>query len=153
MALRRIRTEEDDILRKVSRPVSQIDKRIKTLIEDMLETMYENNGIGLAAVQVGVLKRLFVMDLQDGKGPYILINPHIVAQSGSQISQEGCLSIPGWWGEVERPLRVEIEALDQDGRPIRLEAEGQLAVCACHEYDHLDGILFKDKAIGKLVRA
>ncbi|NLO36658.1 MAG: peptide deformylase [Clostridiaceae bacterium] len=152
MALRQIVTEENDLLRKVSRPVDRVDTRIQTLIDDMLQTMKASNGIGLAAVQVGVLRRLFVMDIQDGNGPYVLINPKIVASDGSQVGQEGCLSVPGIWGDVERPAHVVMQALDRGGKPFTLEAEGLLAVCACHEYDHLDGILFRDKVIGSLVK-
>ena len=153
MALRQIITETDETLRKVSRPVTQIDDRLQTLIDDMLQTMAANHGIGLAAVQVGVLRRLFVMDLQDGHGPYVLINPRLVAQSGSQTGQEGCLSVPGCWGDVERPGRITMEATGRDGQPFTLEAEGLLAVCACHEYDHLDGVLFKDKVMGELIKS
>ena len=152
MALRRIVTDEDEIMRKVSRPVKKIDDRLQTLIDDMLETMKANNGIGLAAVQVGILRRLFVMELQDDHGPYVLINPRIGEKVGKQVGQEGCLSIPGRWGDVERPAHVVMEALDRQGQPCRLEAEGLLAVCASHEYDHLDGVLFTDKVIGELIR-
>ncbi|MCK9253599.1 MAG: peptide deformylase [Clostridiales bacterium] len=152
MALRQIVTEENDLLRKVSRPVDRIDGRIQLLIDDMLQTMKANNGIGLAAVQVGILRRLFVMDIQDGHGPYVLINPKIVTCDGSQVGQEGCLSVPGTWGDVERPAHVVMEALDREGKPFTLDAEGLLAVCASHENDHLDGILFRDKVIGNLVK-
>jgi peptide deformylase len=152
MALRKVVTEEDEVLRKQSRPVSRIDDRISMLVDDMLQTMHASQGIGLAAVQVGVLRRLFVMDLNDDHGPYVLINPTIIEKSGSQVGQEGCLSVPGCWGDVERPARVVMQALDRDGKPFTLEAEGLLAVCACHEYDHLDGILFKDKVIGELIK-
>lgn len=155
MALRQIVLEENDeaILRKKSRPVKAFDERLQSLIDDMLQTMYKHDGIGLAAVQVGILRRLFVIDLQDGSGPRVFINPKISQQSGKQVHTEGCLSLPGLWGEVERPEQILIEAVDRDNQPIRMEAEGMLAVCACHEYDHLEGILFRDKAIGKLVRA
>ena len=152
MALRKIVTEEDDVLRKVSRDVSRVDDRITQLIDDMLQTMYAGQGIGLAAVQVGVLRRLFVMDLHDDHGPHVLINPVIIEKEGKQVGQEGCLSVPGWWGDVERPARVVMQALDRTGKPFTLEANGLLAVCACHEYDHLDGILFKDKVVGELIR-
>jgi peptide deformylase len=150
MALRNIITDEDPQLRKVSRPVERFDARLAELIEDMLETMETNNGIGLAAVQVGILRRVFVMDINDGEGPYVLVNPKIIEEDGEQVGQEGCLSVPGRWGDVKRPARVIFEAQDKDGKTFQLEADGLLAVCACHEYDHLDGILFKDKVIGEL---
>lgn len=152
MALRKIVTEEDDVLRKVSRDVGRVDDRVTLLIDDMLQTMVAGQGIGLAAVQVGVLRRLFVMDLHDDHGPYVLINPVILEKEGKQVGQEGCLSVPGWWGDVERPAWVVMQALDREGKPFTLQAEGLLAVCACHEYDHLDGILFKDKVVGELIR-
>ena len=152
MALRKIVTDEDDVLRKVSREVGRVDDRVTLLIDDMLQTMHAGQGIGLAAVQVGVLRRLFVMDLHDDHGPYVLINPVIIDKEGKQVGQEGCLSVPGWWGDVERPARVVMQALDREGKPFTLEAEGLLAVCACHEYDHLDGILFKDKVVGELIK-
>ena len=150
MALRNIITDEDDLLRKVSRPVERFDSRLKELVEDMLETMAANNGIGLAAVQVGILRRVFVMDINDGQGPYVLVNPEIVEEDGEQVGQEGCLSVPGRWGDVKRPARVTFQAQDQEGNSFQLEADGLLAVCACHEYDHLEGVLFKDKVIGEL---
>ena len=153
MALRTILTDEDELLRKVSREITQVDDRIQELIDDMIETMYENHGIGLAAVQFGVLRRLLVMDIQDGNGPYILINPQIVSQKGTQVGQEGCLSVPGRWGDVERPEKVVFKALDRTGKPIKLKAEGLLAVCACHEFDHLNGTLFTDKVTGELIRS
>ena len=152
MALRQIVTEPDEMLQKISRDVGRIDDRLQMLIDDMLQTMKENNGIGLAAVQVGVLRRLFVIDLNDDHGPYVLVNPVILEKSGVQTGQEGCLSVPGSWGDVERPAHVVMQAMDRNGKPYTLEAEGLLAVCACHENDHLDGILFKDKVIGELIR-
>ena len=152
VALRTILTDEDPLLRKVSRDVTEVNARIQTLIDDMLETMAHADGIGLAAVQVGVLRRLFVMDLGDETGPYVLINPKLISRDGSQEGQEGCLSVPGRWGLVERPQRVVMEALDRDGQPFTLEADGLLAVCACHEYDHLNGTLFTDKVIGELIQ-
>lgn len=151
MALRQIVTEGDEVLRKVCREVGQLDERLQILIDDMLQTMYASHGVGLAAPQVGVLRRLFVMDIQDGSGPFVMINPKIISTQGSQISHEGCLSIPGRWGDVERPASLVMEATDREGRPIALEANGYMAVCACHEYDHLDGILFRDKVKGELL--
>jgi peptide deformylase len=150
LALRTILKDGDETLRKISRPVTTFDDKLTTLIQDMFETMYAGNGIGLAAPQVGVLRRLFVMDLQDGSGPRVAVNPRITNPSGVQISEEGCLSIPGKFGEVERPLSLVLEAQDGEGRPYTLPATGLMAVCICHETDHLDGILFKDKVKGPL---
>lgn len=150
MALRQILKEGDDTLRKISREITRIDSRIQELIDDMLQTMYANNGVGLAAPQVGVLRRLFVADVKDGSGPLVAINPRIVLTEGTQIGSEGCLSIPGRFGDVERPAKLVLEALDRNGNPYTLKAEGYLAVCICHENDHLDGILFRDKVKGEL---
>jgi len=151
LALRQILKDGDDTLRKISRPVTAFDNKLQTLIDDMFETMYANNGIGLAAPQVGVLRRLFVMDLQDGSGPVVAINPEIRQAQGSQICQEGCLSIPGKYGDVERPATLVLEALDRNGQPFSLPADNLKAVCICHETDHLDGILFRDKVKGPLL--
>jgi peptide deformylase len=151
MALRQILRDGDETLRKQCRTVSVFDDRLQMLIDDMFQTMAANKGIGLAAPQVGVLKRLFVMDLQQGAGPITAVNPRIVYTAGTQVGTEGCLSIPGKWGEVERPAQVVLEAQDRDGKPFSLEAEGLLAVCICHENDHLDGILFRDKVKGDLI--
>jgi peptide deformylase len=151
LALRQILTEGDETLRKVSRPVTVFDGKLQTLIDDMFETMATGHGIGLAAPQIGVLRRLFVMDLQDGSGPIVAINPRITETEGVQCGQEGCLSIPGKFGEVERPASLVLEALDRNGRPFSLPATGLMAVCICHETDHLDGILFRDKVKGPLL--
>ncbi|ABN51803.1 MAG TPA: peptide deformylase [Hungateiclostridium thermocellum] len=145
MAVRFIREDGDEILRKVSKKVDVIDERIKTLLDDMAETMYAANGVGLAAPQVGVLKRVVVIDVGDGLME--LINPEIVEQEGEQIDIEGCLSIPGVAGEVKRPARVVVEALNREGEKITVEGKELLAVALCHEIDHLDGILFTDKVI------
>jgi len=150
MALRQILKEGDDTLRKVSREITRFDDRLQELIDDMFQTMYAGNGVGLAAPQVGVLRRLFVADIKDGSGPLVAINPRIVSPEGKQSGTEGCLSIPGRWGEVERPMKLTLEALDRHGKPYTLKAEGYMAVCVCHEYDHLDGILFRDKVKGEL---
>lgn len=147
MALRRIRKEGDEILRKKSREVDQVNDRILELLEDMAETMYENNGVGLAAPQVGVLKRVIVVDTEGGEGLHKLINPRIVHEEGEQCWAEGCLSVPGVYGEVKRPQKVIVEALNEKGEKIRITGEGLLAVALCHEIDHLDGILFKDKVV------
>jgi peptide deformylase len=156
MAVRNILTDEDPLLRKTSREVSEITPRIETLIEDMLDTLYETgNGIGLAAPQVGVLRRIFVIDLQEDEEsqPLVFINPEIYETDGSQVNQEGCLSVPGRWGEVERPAHLRVRALNAKGEPFDMEATGLLATCICHENDHLDGILFTDKVIGELDEA
>ncbi len=145
MALRLVREDGDEILRKISKPVSQIDDNVIILLEDMVETMKKNEGVGLAAPQVGVLKRIIVVDI--GEGPIRLINPEIVSQEGERIGVEGCLSIPGTFGEVSRPAKVKVEGLDKEGNKITIEAEEMLARVLCHEIDHLNGVLFKDKVI------
>jgi len=146
MALRYIRQyKSDDILRKRSREVTQIDDRILSLLEDMAETMYAANGSGLAAVQVGILRRIVVID--SGDELIKLINPVIVEAYGEQQELEGCLSVPGICGRVKRPDRVIVRALNERGREIKLEGTGPLACAFCHEIDHLDGILFIDKII------
>jgi peptide deformylase len=144
MALRNIRKYGDDVLRKKCREVENIDNRILTLIEDMKETMYEAEGVGLAAPQVGILKRLFVIDI--GDGPLVFINPEIVEVSGSQIDEEGCLSLPGETKEVVRPNYVKARALNEKGEEFEIEGEELLARAILHEYDHLNGTLFIDRA-------
>jgi peptide deformylase len=144
MAIRNIRKDGDEILRKKSRPVEEINDKILILLKDMADTMYDAEGAGLAAPQVGVLKRVVVIDIGDGLMQ--LINPEIKTQTGTQTTIEGCLSIPGMWGEVERPSHVVVEAQDPSGKKITVEGEGFLAQALCHEIDHLDGILYKDKA-------
>jgi peptide deformylase len=144
MAIRNIRKDGDEILRKKSRKVDVINEKIVELLNDMAETMYKADGVGLAAPQVGVLKRIAVVDA--GEGLIELVNPVIVDQSGEQTYIEGCLSIPGIYGEVKRPERVKVEALNGKGEKFVVEGEGLLAVALCHEIDHLDGVLFKDKA-------
>lgn len=153
MAIRQILRDGDETLRKKARPVTEFDARLHLLLDDMAETMYDSSGIGLAAPQVGILRRVFVIDLNDGKGLTEFINPVIRDACGSQTSCEGCLSIPGAWGDVERPESLTIAALDRNGEPFELQATGTLAVCICHEYDHLDGILFKDKVKGELMQS
>ncbi|MCR4620653.1 MAG: peptide deformylase [Clostridiales bacterium] len=145
MATRRILTDGDETLRKISRPVAEVDKRTKILLDDMAETMYKNEGVGLAAPQVGVLRRIVVIDV--GEGLYELINPEIVSSEGAKIGEEGCLSIPGRRGMVERPAKVTVKAINRKGKAIQLTGEGLLAVAICHELDHLDGILYTDKMI------
>lgn len=148
MALRRIREVGDDLLRKKSRPVEVIDEKILELVEDMHETLKKSNdGIGLAAPQIGILKRIIVIDLSAEDGEiYKLINPVIVKQKGEQVCREGCLSVPGMLGDVIRPKEVTVEALDINGKKIKIKANDLLAVVLCHEIDHLDGVLFIDKA-------
>jgi len=145
MAIRIIREEGDEVLRNKSKEVDVIDDKIKTLLSDMAETMYAANGVGLAAPQVGILKRVVVIDV--GEGLMELRNPVIVKQEGEQTEVEGCLSIPGVAGEVKRPAKVLVEALNRDEEKIKVEGQGLLAVALCHEIDHLDGILFIDKVI------
>lgn len=143
MAIRNIRTQEDEILRKKSKKVSEIDERVLTLIEDMKETMYKANGVGLAAVQVGILKRLVVVDI--GEGPIVLINPEIIERKGEILGYEGCLSVPNEQAKVRRPKYVKVKAMNENGEQVILEGEDFLARAFCHEIDHLDGILYIDK--------
>lgn len=145
MALRNIRKYGDEILRKNSKEVKEIDKRTKTLIEDMGETMYANEGVGLAAPQVGVLKRIVVVDVGDGLT--CLVNPVILEQKGSDVDVEGCLSIPNKQGKVARPTWIKVKSLDKDGKEVEFEAEDYFARAICHEVDHLDGILYIDKLV------
>lgn len=149
MALRQIREVGDDLLRKKSREVEVVDDKIRELLDDMYETMKaSNDGIGLAAPQVGVLKRLVVIDLgEEGDGKiYKLVNPVIIKAKGEQVCREGCLSVPGVLGDVVRPKEITVEALDENGKKIVIKAKDLLAICLSHEIDHLDGILFTDKA-------
>ena len=148
MALRQIREVGDDLLRKKSRPVEVIDEKIIELLEDMHETLKcSNDGIGLAAPQIGILKRLIVIDLSEEDGEvYKLINPVIVKSKGEQVCREGCLSVPGMLGDVVRPKEVIVEALDVKGNKVKIKATDLLAIVLCHEIDHLDGVLFIDKA-------
>lgn len=149
MAIRMIREENEPILRKISKPVKEITPKITELIEDMLDTMYEANGVGLAAPQVGMLKRIVVIDI--GEGPVILINPEIVETSGEQTGNEGCLSVPGKMGVVTRPNYAKVNAVDITGQNITVEGEELMARALCHEIDHLDGILYTDKVEGELM--
>ncbi len=145
MATRKIVKVGDDTLRKISRPIKEIDKRTKQLLDDMAETMYASEGVGLAAPQVGVLRRMVVIDV--GEGLIELINPEIISTEGSMVNAEGCLSIPGRRGTVERPEKVVVRALNRKGREVELTGTGLLAMALCHEIDHLDGILYTDKMI------
>lgn len=147
MAIRQLRYIGDPILRKKSREVTKIDERIKVLLDDMLETMYRNDGVGLAAPQVGILKRVVVIDI--GEGPIKFINPEIISMEGEAIDVEGCLSVPGESGEVKRPNKVKVKYLDENGKELMIEGTGLLARALCHEIDHLNGVLFVDKVIQK----
>ena len=146
MAIRKIvKLGEDEVLRKRSRKVDKFDKRLWTLMDDMADTMYEADGAGLAAPQVGILKRVVVIDV--GEGLIELVNPEILEEEGTQECIEGCLSLPGRRGRVERPEKVRVHAQDRNGNHIELEGEGFLANAVCHELDHLDGIVYTDKMI------
>lgn len=146
MAKRLIVKVGDDLLRKRSREVTEFDERLGELLDDMRETMIAADGVGLAAPQVGVLKRAVVIS-PDGRDFYEFVNPVIVSSSGRQICREGCLSVPGVSGEVERPKKIEVLAYDRNGKRFVLNAEGYLANICCHEFDHLDGVLFIDKML------
>lgn len=148
MAIRNVVKEGDDVLRKSARPVIEFNKRLHTLLDDMAETMYATNGVGLAANQVGILRRVVVIDI--GEGLIELVNPEIVKKSGNQQEVEGCLSSPGEYGITSRPMRVKVEAFDRNGNEVVYEGEGLLARAFCHELDHLDGILFKDNVVRML---
>lgn len=144
MATRTIFTKEDELLRLKSKPVTEISKKIIEVLDDMKETMELANGVGLAAPQVGILRRMFIIKLDD---EFIeIINPEIIEQSGEQISNEACLSVPGYSGKVKRPVYIKMEGIDRFGNKKVITGEEQLAVVMSHEYDHLDGILYIDKA-------
>ena len=147
MALRTIRTQGDPVLTKVSRPVTEMNQKIRTLIFDMLDTMYEEMGVGLAAPQVGILKRVVTIDV--GDGPIVLINPEILETSGEQTGDEGCLSVPGMAGQVTRPNYVKVKALDENMEEVIYEGTELLARAFCHEIDHLDGKMYTDLVEGE----
>ena len=144
MAIREIRKDGDEILRKRSREVEQIDDKIRELLDDMLETMHAANGVGISAVQVGILKRLVVIDIYDGNKPLKLVNPVIVKTKGKQEVEEGCLSFPNEFGKVVRPMEVTVKAKDENGKDITIKGKELLAQALVHELDHLDGKLFVD---------
>jgi peptide deformylase len=145
MAIRNLRYDKDEILRKRSREIEVIDEKIKQLAEDMIETMHKFDGVGLAAPQVGILKRIIVIDLYEEGTQYTLINPVIVKEKGEQIVDEGCLSFPNQFGKVRRPKEIEVVALDIDGKKVRVKGKDLLAQALSHEIDHLDGKVFVDK--------
>ena len=147
MAIRNLRYEGDEILKKKSREVEVIDDKSQVLIDDMIETMHKYNGVGLAAVQVGILKRLVVIDLYDDKGPIVLINPVILKTKGEQEVDEGCLSFPNEFAKVIRPAEVTAEYTDRNGKRIKVKANELLAQAICHEVDHLNGEVIIDKII------
>ena len=149
MALRQIRYDGDDILRKKCKEVTEMTERTRVLIDDMFETMYEANGVGLAAPQVGILRRIVVIDV-DYENPYVLINPVIVERDGEQTGDEGCLSLPGKVATVTRPNHVICKCLNESMEEVEIEGEGLLARAICHELDHLDGVLYKDVADGPI---
>lgn len=151
MALRKIRTLGDPVLKKVAKPVQEINEKIKELAYDMLDTMYTANGVGLAAPQIGVLKRIAVIDVSpEGNRPIVLINPEIIESSGSQTGDEGCLSVPGKAGTVTRPNEVTVRAYNLKNQEIIVKGTELLARALCHELDHLDGVVYVEKVEGKL---
>lgn len=149
MAIREIRIDGDPILKKVCRPVSKLSDRQQELIDDMLETMYEANGVGLAAPQVGVLRRIVVIDV--GEGPLVMVNPEITEKDGEQTGEEGCLSVPGKAAIVTRPEHVIARALDRNMKEFSVEGTGLLARAICHELDHLDGHMYTEIAESPLM--
>lgn len=155
MAILKILTEdhENEFLRKTSKPVTEITPKILTLLDDMADTLKKANGVGLAAVQVGILRRIYIIDagVEENKHEIIeFINPEIIAESGVQEEAEGCLSMPGKYGLTSRPAKVTVRATDRNGNVFEYTGEGLLGRCLCHEYDHLDGILYTDKVIRML---
>lgn len=150
MAIRNIRLEGDAILRKTSKEVKEVTPKIHQLIDDMLETMYEANGVGLAAVQVGVLKKVVVIDIGDGDGPLVMINPRIMRTAGTQTDDEGCLSVPNKAGQVTRPNEVVVRYMGEDGQQYETEGTELLARAIIHECDHLEGKLYVDLVEGEL---
>ena len=147
MAIRQIREYGDEILRKKSREVEVVDDKIRELMEDMIETMHKYNGVGLAAPQVGILKRVIVIDLYDGNEPLRLVNPKLIKTKGKQEVEEGCLSFPNQYAKMIRPEEIVAEALNEKGEKIKIKAKGLLAQAICHEIEHLDGILFIDNMV------
>ena len=147
MAIRKLRYEGDEILKKKSREVEVIDEKLQILIDDMIETMHKYNGVGLAAVQVGILKRVVTIDIYDDNGPIVLINPVIIKTKGAEEVEEGCLSFPNQFAKVVRPTEVVAEYTDREGKRMRVKAKDLLAQAICHEVDHLNGEVFMDKIV------
>lgn len=150
MAIRQMRYDGDPVLRKVSRPIDTVTDRIRILAKDMIETMRAEQGVGLAAPQIGILRRLFVVEIEE-IGLHVMINPEIIEQNGEQTDYEGCLSVPGKSGKVKRPDYVKVQYMDLEGNDQILEAEGFFARAICHENDHLNGILYIDKVEEELL--
>lgn len=148
MAVRQIRVLGDELLRKSCKPIKEVTPRIRQLIDDMFETMYEANGVGLAAPQVGILRRIAVVDI--GDGPIVLVNPKIIEQSGEQTADEACLSLPGKAGQVTRPDHVLIRAFDENMEEYEMEGDELLARAFCHEIEHLDGHMYMEHVIGEI---
>lgn len=146
MAIRKIVQLGDEHLKKVSEPVKEINKEVVELIKDLKDTLYSVDGVGLAAPQIAVNKRVVFIDLRDGSQPLLLINPVITHKEGSEVDYEGCLSYVGYEGTVERPTKVVVDAYNEEGKQVSYEAEGLMARCFCHEIDHLDGIMYVDRA-------
>ena len=149
MAIRNVITEPDEVLRKTARPVEKFDEKLSQLIDDMFDTMYQKDGVGLAAPQIGILRRICVIDI--GEGPIELVNPEIIKISGKQNETEGCLSCPGKWGVTERPKKVKVRAFNRKGQQYEITGTDLLARALCHEIDHLDGVLFLDRVISEIV--
>lgn len=147
MAIRTIRTEGDEVLKKKSKPVEVVDDKIRELVKDMFETLAKYDGVGLAAVQVGILKQVVVINLGENEEKYVLINPEIISKEGKQTVEEGCLSFPNKFAKIERPEKVKVRALNEKGKKIEISAKGLLAQAICHEVDHLNGEVFIDKII------
>lgn len=147
MAVRQIRLSNDEILRKTSKEVEEVNDKIRELLQDMLETMHKYNGVGLAGPQVGVLKRVIVIDLYDGSEPLKLVNPKIIKTKGNQEVEEGCLSFPNEYAKIIRPKEVVVEALNENGEKVKIVGKDLLAQALAHEIDHLNGILFIDNII------
>ena len=147
MAIRTIRTEGDEILRKKSKKVEVIDEKIKELIQDMIETLHKYDGVGLAAVQVGILKQILIIQEAEDAPILVIINPEIISQSGTQVVEEGCLSFPNKFAKIERPEKIKVRALNEKGKKIEITGKGLLAQALSHEIDHLNGEVFIDKII------
>ena len=147
MAIRTIRTEGDEILRKKSKKVEVIDEKITELIQDMIETLHKYDGVGLAAVQVGILKQILIIQEAEDAPILVIINPEIISQSGTQVVEEGCLSFPNKFAKIERPEKIKVRALNEKGKKIEITGKGLLAQALSHEIDHLNGILFVDNMI------